>query len=64
MPQIYETPKCCSSASSGGVYWMPSWYDGPDKDGWSINCSHGPHDAVWVNVNYCPYCGTKLKTEG
>lgn len=60
MPEIYETPKCCKAAEKGGVYWMPSWYDGPEKDGWSIiikSYSFGPR---WGNINFCPFCGVKF----
>lgn len=58
---MYETPKCCKTAENGGVYWVPGWYDGPDKDGWAIERMHSYNYPLWVNVNYCPYCGTKLK---
>lgn len=64
MPAMYERPKCCKAASNGGVYWMPAWYDGPEKEGWAVSCEKNYCYPAWVNVVYCPYCGAKLKTEG
>jgi hypothetical protein len=65
MPKLprWKSAWCCKEAE-GLVYWQlrgKKMWGGvlnPPKTGWTMSVD----DIAEVNVNYCPFCGTKLST--
>lgn len=57
-----ERPECCDEATEGIVQFRyGDSDDGPEDDGFAIHADRGD-ETVYVNVAFCPYCGSELPT--
>lgn len=55
-----ERADCCDEATEGIVqYRRADQFEGPEEDGWAIHADRGDQ-SEYVNVLFCPYCGTEL----
>ncbi len=52
--------KCCAGGPELVLWREANSLDGPERAGWCIG-TPGPHDATWVLVRHCPFCGHLLE---